>query len=126
MARILVIDDDANVRSVIARALERVGHHVDEVADGEAGLTRLADREFDLVITDLFTPGLDGLQLIRRAADLHPTLPVIAISGGAFAAPQGMLEMARTFGARGTLAKPFELTDLFATVEAALADPGAG
>ncbi|MGH7673249.1 MAG: response regulator, partial [Gemmatimonadales bacterium] len=66
MARIIVIDDQEAVRRAVRRALGPAGHHVLEASDGEMGLQLLADHGADLVITDIFMPGQDGIVTVRR------------------------------------------------------------
>jgi DNA-binding NtrC family response regulator len=80
MARVLVVDDEPGVRSFLSGALETEGHEVDTAASGEEALTRLRARAFDLLITDLKMPGIDGLRLLEAALGLQPELPVIVVT----------------------------------------------
>src|SRR2546422_7952751 len=82
MARIILIDDEDAVRRTVRLALERAGHQVLEASDGEAGLKLLAQSGADLVITDIFMPGQDGIVTVRRIRKESPGVKVIAISGG--------------------------------------------
>jgi DNA-binding NtrC family response regulator len=124
MQPILVIDDDDQARSVVRRALDRVGYDVVEAVDGEEG-TRLAlEVSPALVVTDIIMPNKEGLQVIRELHDRHPELPIIAMSGGSHhLSPDAILRLAQCFGARATLFKPFALADLVSTVRAAIGTP---
>jgi DNA-binding response OmpR family regulator len=82
-AHVLVVEDDPLVRTVVARELTTQGYRVTEAPDGEAALERLAHTEepFDLLITDLAMPRIDGRDLAERAGELRPGLPVLFMSG---------------------------------------------
>lgn len=113
MARILVIDDDDFVRTLVKRALTRDGHTVVDAADGDAGMELLREGGWDLVVTDIVMPGKEGIELIMEIREGSPDLPILAISGGGGGtAPQGPLRDARMLGADAALAKPFELEAL--------------
>ncbi|MCS6853294.1 MAG: response regulator [Elioraea sp.] len=131
MALILLIEDDALVRTAIRRVLEGAGHVVIDAAHGGEALARIEQAEIDLVITDLLMPEVEGIEVLTAARRRHPGLPVLVISGGfpperAAAAGVGAdyLRMARQLGATRTLAKPFERADLLAAVEDCLAQRG--
>src|SRR5258708_14200812 len=80
MAGILLAEDDDNMRTFLSRALRRAGHEVHAVADGDAALAWVSDRPVDLLLADVVMPGIDGIELARRANDLWPDLPVIFIT----------------------------------------------
>lgn len=125
MPRILLIDDDAQLRDTISQLLTLDGHQVIEAADGHLGLARIAQGEvFDLVITDMLMPVTDGAQVIVELKKLRPGLPVLAISGGRRAlSPAFNLDTAQLVGATQSLAKPFGRAKLQAAVQAALRPP---
>src|SRR6185312_9055464 len=81
MARILLAEDDDNLRSFLSRALERAGHEVHAVGDGDAALALAAVNTFDLLLADVVMPGIDGIELARRASVLLPELRVMFITG---------------------------------------------
>ena len=83
MARILVTEDDEAVRGFVARALEMEGHSVDLAEDGEEGLDtlRLAGGNYDLLLTDIKMPFMDGIELARNAAKLFPDLKILMMTG---------------------------------------------
>ncbi|MEY8877924.1 MAG: response regulator [Leptothrix sp. (in: b-proteobacteria)] len=125
MAHVLLIDDDELLRDTVLQMLELDRHQVTEAADGRAALQLFAShggRGFDLVITDVLMPGIDGARVIIEMRRSHPTLPIIAISGGRrVLSPQFNLETASIAGATCQLAKPFTRQQLQAAVAAALA-----
>ncbi len=111
MARILLAEDDDSMRDFLAKALSRAGHEVEAVADGEDGLDVLGEApgRFELLLTDIVMPGVDGIELARRAAEVDPGLKIMFITG--FAA------VALNAGASApkdakVLSKPFHLRDL--------------
>jgi DNA-binding response OmpR family regulator len=123
VARIIVIDDQEFVRSAVRRALEPVGHEVREASDGEVGLQLLADHGADLVITDIFMPGQDGIVTVRRIRREFPTVRVIVMSGGDATGRMDLRQDALMLGAAKSLAKPFELAELRAAVQEVLGGP---
>lgn len=120
MSRILIIDDEQAIRSVLRRALERAGHEVSEADDGRAGLKQIAQSPFDLVVTDIVMPKMEGIEFILQVHREQPGLKVIAVSGGGRVAPKAYLDMARSAGAVSVLAKPFAIEEFLAAVAAAL------
>ncbi len=80
-ARILVIDDEVNVRSVLAEMLARQGHEVMEASSSEAGLVMIDERDFDVVFTDLAMPKIDGIATATRIKARHPMMKVVLMSG---------------------------------------------
>ncbi|HEY2083719.1 MAG TPA: response regulator [Verrucomicrobiae bacterium] len=119
MAKILIIEDDAEVRAAIQHCLTRAGHTVSPAADGKEGMSTLRGSAMDLVVTDLFMPEQDGLETIAALRKQHPKLPVIAISGGNLVS-DAMLSVARELGAQEVLQKPFGTDGLLAAVEKVL------
>ncbi len=83
MAKILLIEDDEAVRSFVARALEMDGHSVTTAEDGEDGYDRLIENEgeFDLMLTDIKMPFMDGIELTRLAASHYPDLKILMMTG---------------------------------------------
>ncbi len=80
MGRILVVDDEEGVRSFLAESLEMDGHHVEEAANGQEALERLRSRSFDLVLTDLRMPGMDGLELLQKVLAEQPEVEFIVLT----------------------------------------------
>lgn len=101
--------------------LERYGYHVDDAADGLAGVEAFRERGADLVITDLIMPEKEGIETILELRDADPDVPILAISGGTMPEdPGGVLVDAALLGATATLAKPFELPVLMDTIRGLL------
>jgi len=107
MTKILVIDDEPEVRETIARILESHGYQVIDAKDGNDGLDVLRDERPDLVITDILMPGCDGLETIMEMRRRAPNAKIIAISGGGSRGIFDYLDAAQRFGASDTLVKPF-------------------
>lgn len=123
MAKILVADDEASVREFVSRALASQGHEVTAVADGGEALMAFARAKFDLLLTDIRMPVMDGVELALAVAKDHPDLPILMMTGYAD-------ERERAFNLdqliREVVAKPFDLATLCAKVAQALAGPGKG
>jgi len=115
--RILLADDNEKVRRALTRVLESAGYSVVEAGTGKEALAHLnSSTEFDLLLTDLQMPDMDGLQVLTELKSTDPDLPVIAMSG-AFSGR--LLKFATTFGVP-TLEKPFRAPALLQAVESAL------
>ena len=126
MSRILVVDDDPMVCMAIEVCLERHGFEVTIADGGETGLRALEDVVFDLMIVDIFMPHMRGFESVRIFHERAPTVPLIAMSGYAFAnldapAPD-FLRMALELGAARCLRKPFAPVALLAVVSECLAE----
>lgn len=107
MAHILVVDDDDQIRRYLSIFLRNDGHSVAEAADGDAAAEALQAAAFDLVVTDISMPGMDGLELIRAVRERQPAAGILAISGAGWDDPHLPLKLAKHFGADATLLKPF-------------------
>ena len=115
MYRILVIDDDEQVRAVCQRVLEESGFEVTVAPDGLAGLEIFDRHPSDLVICDIYMPNKDGIETIQELTKNYFDVKVIAISGGAPGLPD-YLASARLFGAVEVLPKPFTPAQLLLVV----------
>ena len=111
MVKILVIDDQPEIRELFADVLMSAGHDVITASDGSIGLALCAQHHPALVITDLQLPGLPGLAVVERLSQ-EPGLKIIAVSGSSLES----LELARQLGAAATLTKPFDITQLLTAV----------
>lgn len=121
MARILIIDDDKVVRLSLQRLLERMGHTVREAADGASGLEICTSETIDLVITDIFMPGLNGLETIAMLRRWGLSMPVLAFTGGVPGHNLDVLKLAMEQGANKTLLKPYGLGEMQTAVTELLA-----
>jgi len=117
MMEVLVVDDDALMRGMLAEWLAEAGYRVREAENGTKALQMLRIRPADLLISDMDMPGRDGAQTIDEARRMLPGLTVIAISGGARDDRQNWKAKALKLGAAKALAKPFERRDLLAAVK---------
>ena len=120
MARILVIDDDDAVRAAIKAILDFEGHEAVLACDGRQGLEALDEGVFDLLIVDIFMPGMDGFETIRFVRRIKPGIPIIVISGASSHSfsptSPDFLSMATKLGAVRSLRKPFKRRELAAAV----------
>jgi two-component system cell cycle response regulator CpdR len=118
MARILLAEDDDSLRQFLTANLKRAGHEVEAHEDGESAWEDLQRASYDLLLTDIVMPGLDGIELARRAAELDPAMKIVFITGfAAVALSQSSLAPAQA----KVLSKPFHLRDLVTEVERVIA-----
>ena len=122
-ARILIIDDDAAVSRTLSLILSRAGHQVTTATSGRKGLELLSQDGFDLVLTDIIMPELDGIEAIRRIRNDHPGLRIIAMSGGGQIDKADFLHMAEALGADRVLEKPVRSERLLELVGSVMANP---
>jgi two-component system cell cycle response regulator CpdR len=114
MATILLAEDDESLRRFLAAALERAGHRVTAFGDGAEAYECLRGLRFDLLLSDIVMPGLDGIELAKRAADLDPRLKIMFITGFAAVALHPASEAPKH---AKVLSKPFHLRDIVQEVE---------
>ena len=126
MARILVIEDDVEVREVLRRILEHAGYEVEEASDGEEGIKRYREKQADLVITDIIMPKKEGIETITDLRIEFPDVKVIAMSGGGRLGPEPYLEVAKGFGANRIIMKPFSTGEILDAVQEVLEQPSEG
>jgi two-component system cell cycle response regulator CpdR len=117
MSRILLAEDDESLRGFLARALERAGYEVTACADGEEAVAVLGE-EWDLLLTDIVMPGIDGIEVARQAAARHPGLRIMFITG--FAAVALAATDSAPAGAK-VLSKPIHLREIVSEVERMIA-----
>jgi len=120
VAKVLVIDDDEEHRTLVREILVREGHRVEEAADGAQGLRLFGKSRPDLVVTDISMPGLDGHEVISALRVARADVPIIAISGGGAAEKDELLLRAARLGAAEVIMKPFEFRQLVGAVGRAL------
>ena len=117
--RILVVDDEASIRDLLAKTLSLAEYDVDTAPDGRSALERLRLYPYDLLIADLKMPGIDGLSVIREAKRLNANLPVIIITG--YSTETAAIE-AVNLGVAGYLTKPFRVPQVLAAAAKAIGD----
>jgi DNA-binding NtrC family response regulator len=117
MARILIIDDESQIRSMLRLMLERVGYEVVEAPDGIEGIRQYREKPADLIITDLIMPNKDGIGMIIDLKKEFPNVKIIAMSGGGVNRPEGYLDGAKKLGASRTLTKPIDRDQMLMAVK---------
>ncbi len=117
MARILLAEDDTSMREYLQRALQRVGYEVSAVGCGTEAIPLLETEQFDLLLTDIVMPEMDGIELAQKASAIDPAIRVMFITGFAAVALQG----GRTAPEAKLLSKPFHLRELVNEVEKLIA-----
>jgi two-component system cell cycle response regulator CpdR len=118
MAKIILAEDDDDMRRFLVKALEKAGHHVTAFGEGASAFEEIKQATFDLLLTDIVMPEMDGIELARRAADLDPHLKIMFITG--FAAVALHPDSKAPKDAK-VLSKPFHLRDLVAEVDRMMA-----
>jgi DNA-binding response OmpR family regulator len=127
MPSVLVVDDDPDIRELFGGGLEREGFNSVLAADGEQGIEALSRARFDVVVLDVFLPGLSGLDVIKLFHARAPDVPLIAISGHVFVDhpfPDQFRRLALELGATRCLGKPFTPSTLVREIRAALNESG--
>lgn len=118
MAHILLAEDDDSLRRFLAAALERAGHIVESYGDGSEAYESLLASHFDLLLSDIVMPGLDGIELAKRAANVYPALKIMFITGFAAVALHPASQAPKQ---AKVLSKPFHLRDIVAEVDRMIA-----
>lgn len=121
MARIVVMDDDEQVRELLQDILQANNHEVMVAEDGAQGMIKCREFQPDLVITDIVMPEQEGIETISKLRQEYPDLKVIAVSGGGQVAPETYLKIAECMGANRTLPKPFKRKDILDAIDELLA-----
>ena len=117
MERILIIDDEQQIRSMLRLMLERDGYEVVEAPDGIEGIRAYRQNPTDLIITDLIMPNKDGIGMIIELQKEFPDVKIIAMSGGGLNKPDGYLKGAKKLGAACTLTKPIDREKMLRAVK---------
>ena len=117
MVEILIIEDEQALREMLKKTLEHEGYSVTTAADGRQGLRAYKSQKFDVVITDLIMPEMEGMETIISLRKTNPKVKIIAMSGGGLNNPEGYLDVARKLGAQKTFEKPFQREELLEAVE---------
>ena len=116
MARILLIDDDDSLRTMLRLTLVHFGHTVIEARNGKEGLDAFPQAAADLVITDIVMPEKEGIEVLMELRKKKPPVKIIAMSGGGRASATDYLRIATQLGAARALAKPFSHEALMAAI----------
>ncbi len=112
MAKILIVDDEPNIREILGHLLECIGHTPIEAGSGLEALKLCDEGDLDVVITDLTMPDFSGMELIREIRANYPDIRIVAVSGNSDRYPGDGLFAAKQAGASATVQKPFALNDI--------------
>jgi two-component system cell cycle response regulator CpdR len=118
MVHILLVEDDESLRKFLAQALIRAGHEVSDFGNGEDAYDCLLNFRFDLLLTDIVMPGIDGIELAKRAAEMNPAMKIMFITGFAAVALHPSSNAPKQ---AKVLSKPFHLREIVAEVERMMA-----
>jgi two-component system cell cycle response regulator CpdR len=118
MAQILLAEDDESLRRFLAAALEKAGHQVTDFGNGTGAYQCLTNARFDLLLTDIVMPGMDGIELAKRAAEMDSGLKIMFITGFAAVALHPSSQAPRQ---AKVLSKPFHLREIVQEVERMIA-----
>jgi CheY-like chemotaxis protein len=116
LSRILVADDDPNVRRAVRLILESAGHEVHDASDGGLAVALAHLLQPDLLLCDVFMPEMDGIETLHEFCNRFPTVPVVMISGGGSGQFANLLPTAKLLGAARVIPKPFGRDVLLAAV----------
>jgi CheY-like chemotaxis protein len=121
MAHILLVEDSPEVSLSVREILSAAGHTVEDAASGKEALVRLKNGRFDMIVSDIWMPEMDGIALLKELRGAGNNIPVVVISGGAPNAPLTYTApLAATFGANVVVYKPFERAELMKAIDTAL------
>lgn len=116
MHRILVVDDDPEIRETLRRLLALLGYDAAVAADGKLASRQLEAGTFDLMITDIVMPNQDGVENIMQVRRDYPDMKVIAMSGGGYVQTKTYLKVAESLGADAVFHKPFRSQEMLAKI----------
>jgi DNA-binding NtrC family response regulator len=121
MAKILIVDDEEPIRTLVSKIVSKDGHETMEAEDGVHACETYQDAEIDLIITDLVMPKKNGIEMIMELKKSRPDVRVIAISGGSgFSGQIDLLSVAQLLGAKNIIKKPFTVDEIRVAVNEAL------
>jgi CheY-like chemotaxis protein len=119
MPRVLVVDDSEGLREIMSIGLRARGYEVSQASDGRRALDLQREQPYEVIVTDLFMPEMDGIETIETLRQEFPATAIIAISGVPSKTGADFLEVAAKLGAHRVLRKPFTIPELVEAVEAA-------
>jgi DNA-binding NtrC family response regulator len=120
--RVLIIDDNEMIREALSEMLSQAGYSILEAEDGKSAIQLTSLEPVDLIITDLFMPEIDGLEVIQHVRRQHPRVKIIAMSGGGSRGLVELLSVAQKMGAHKIFMKPFEWDEILGAIEELLAE----
>lgn len=117
MKKILLIDDEPTILSMMKKMVEKAGYNADMASNGVEAMELIENNSYDLVITDIIMPEKEGLEIISEIRKHHSSIKVIAISGGGRLSPEEYLQSAKYLGALKVLKKPFAQQDFLSAIK---------
>ena len=115
--RVMLVDDDADIRSMLRRFLESNSHTVIDVEGGRPAMNKLLTAQVDVIVSDVYMPDGDGLELVRQVSKQWPAIRLIVVSSGGGLGLCDLLPVARSLGASATFRKPLHLRTLLEAIE---------
>lgn len=125
MMKLLLADDDRFFRNTVAAVLNRNNFTVVQATDGVDLFEKLDTAQPDLIVTDIFMPDMDGIEILRELKRRSNSIPVIAISGGSSSGNFDVLHAADLFGAARVLTKPLDFKEFISAIKALVGQPQA-
>lgn len=117
--KILVVDDEDSLRTVLSTELASEGYDVGTAADGDDAITEMDKKVFDLILLDIKMPRMNGFEVLKHVKDKHPRTKVIMLTG--FADLKNAIE-SKKLGAEDFVSKPYDLVDLLTTIERVMSE----
>jgi len=117
--RVMLVDDDADLRCMVRRFLESMSHTVIDADGGRTAMQKLGSATVDVIVSDMYMPDGDGLDLVRQVSKRWPEIRLIMVSSGGTLGLCDLLPVARSLGAFATLRKPIKLRSLLEAIESA-------
>jgi DNA-binding NtrC family response regulator len=117
--KILVVDDEESLRTVLSTELLSEGYEVGTAADGDEAVTEMGKTAFDLILLDIKMPRMNGFEVLKHVKDKHPRTKVIMLTG--FADLKNAIE-SKKLGAEDFVSKPYDLVDLLTTIERVMSE----
>lgn len=122
MPRILLIDDDPDLRAMLSEMLTREGYEVASAPDGNVGTVLFRQNPADLIVTDMVMPEKDGMETIMELRHDYPDVKIVALSGGGKIGPYSYLVLAKRFGAERAFTKPVKMAPFLAAIRELLGE----
>lgn len=117
MKKVCLIDDDKEILHLLRQLIAKKGYYVADYQDSQEGIAAIENQHFDLLITDILMPEVDGIEVLRRAMKEKKDLKCIAISGGGSLIPVDYLAIVKTMGIKHAFTKPLNLPALEAAID---------
>lgn len=114
--KVLIVEDDASYAKALRHTLQKQGYEISFTDNGADAIKKFQTHNYDLVITDIFLPEKEGIELIQEIRDIDSSVKIIAISSGGITGHSSFLEIAEAMGANGVIKKPFDPSQIIAAI----------